>query len=524
VAWRPGQAKRRLDVLDHLVQEASERGAGRIRLRTQLLRAQALLELGDPRALAEADAYCAGVDRLGDPLSRWQSLSRRAATAPLAGRLDEAAHLASRAERLAEDLSDADAVWIGDIQRWELARFTGERATYRRRRPGSAPPVESWPPWSALILAEQGDLEGAATILAGFSARQAWRPGVNAGYDLWFPAIAAEAAARCGSDQLRGDLYQLLAPYRGTQVGCGAWVAYCGAVDYYLGLLAAAQADHTAAAAHLDAATAQHLRLGAPRWAALSRQQQDRQQHYSNGRNRFRRDGNFWAVACGGAQAYVPHAKGLHDIAVLLAHPGQPIPAGDLAGIITRSRGESALDRQALAAYRARLRDLDDDIAEADSNRDLERAARARAERDALVAELTRSVGRGGATPAAGRRNRKGPENRNHPHPARPAPPRQPPPGPGLPLAGSCSHRDDLQLSTRPTPHLGTMRPARQPAAQRNRKAPTSTSTSRQRSGREILSGRPPHNRVSRLCRCTEEIICASRAQQSSSMRQVNNR
>jgi len=58
------------------------------------------------------------------------------ATALLAGRLDDAADQASRAERLAEDLGDADAVWIGDIQRWELARFTGERATYRRRRSG----------------------------------------------------------------------------------------------------------------------------------------------------------------------------------------------------------------------------------------------------------------------------------------------------------------------------------------------------------------------------------------------------
>jgi hypothetical protein len=395
-AWRPGQANQRLDVLGHLAREAPGPDAGRIRLRTQLLRAQALLELGDPRALDETDAYCAGADRLGDPLSRWQSISRRAATSLLAGRLDDAADLASRAERLAEDLGDADAVWIGDIQRWELARFTGERATYRRRRPGSAPPVETWPPWPALILAERGDLDGAATVLAGFSVRQAWGPGVTAGYDLWFPAIAAEAAARCGSGQLRGDLYQLLAPYSGTQVGCGAWVAYCGAVDYYLGLLAAARADHIAAAGHLDAATAQHLRLGAPRWAALSRQRQDRQQHHPNGRNRFRRDGTVWAVAYDGVQAHVPHVKGLHDIAVLLAHPGQPVSASDLAGTITRSRGEPALDRQALAAYRARLRDLDDDIAEADSHNDPERAARARTERDALIAELTRSLGRGG--------------------------------------------------------------------------------------------------------------------------------
>jgi hypothetical protein len=72
------------------------------------------------------------------------------------------------------------------------------------------------------------------------------------------------------------------------------------------------------------------------------------------------------------------------------------VPASDLAGTIAPSRGEPALDRRALAEYRARLRDLDDDIADAESGHDPERAARARVERDALVAELTRAVGRGG--------------------------------------------------------------------------------------------------------------------------------
>ena len=72
------------------------------------------------------------------------------------------------------------------------------------------------------------------------------------------------------------------------------------------------------------------------------------------------------------------------------------MPASDLAGTIAPSRGELALDRRALAEYRARLRDLDDDIADAESGHDPERAARARVERDALVAELTRSIGRGG--------------------------------------------------------------------------------------------------------------------------------
>ena len=325
-------------------------------------------------------------------------LSRRAAIELLAGRLDDAADLAARAAHLAGQLGDADALWIADIQRWELARFTGGRGGYRRGRPGSLPPVETWAPWRALILADAGEPGAAAAALAGFTAGQAWGPGISAGYDLWFPAIAAEAAARCGTGELRAGLYELLAPYAGTQVGCGAWVAYCGAVDYYMGLLAAAQGNDAAAAAHLDSATGQHLRLGAPRWAELSRQQLDRLRPRPGapGHGTFRPAGAVWVVAFDGTRTHVPDSKGLHDIAVLLARPGQPVPASDLAGTISPSRGEPALDRRALAAYRARLRDLDDDIADAESSHDAERATRAGLEREALVAELARSVGRGG--------------------------------------------------------------------------------------------------------------------------------
>ena len=398
VRWRPGQAGARLEVLGRLDGSGSGPEAGGLRHVTRLLRAQALLELGDPGSLAEIEAYCSGADRLGDPASRWQALSRRAAVELLAGRPDGAAGLAARAAHLAGQLGDADALWIADIQRWELARFTGGRGDYRRSRPGSLPPVETWAPWRALILADAGDPGAAAAALAGFTAGQAWGPGVSAGYDLWFPAIAAEAAARCGTGELRAGLYELLVPYAGTQVGCGAWVAYCGAVDYYLGLLAAAEGNDRAAAAHFDSATGQHLRLGAPRWAELSRRPLNRlpPRPGDPGRGTFRPAGAVWVVAFGGTRTHVPDSKGLHDIAVLLARPGQPVPASDLAGMIAPSRGEPALDRRALATYRARLRDLDDDIADAESSHDPERATRARLERDALVAELARSVGRGG--------------------------------------------------------------------------------------------------------------------------------
>ena len=397
VRWAPGQAGLRLEVLSRLERVAPGGPGGGLRHVCRLLRSEALLELGDPAALGEVAAYCATAERLGDLASRWQALSRRAAIEMFGGRVDAARDLASRAAELAERLGDADALWITDIQRWELGRFTG-RGSYRRARPDSLPPVETWAPWRALVLADAGDEAAAAAALTGFTADQAWGPGVNGGYDLWFPAIAAEAAARCGTGALQAGLYRLLEPYAGTQVGCGAWVAYCGAVDYYLGLLASAQGNDDAAAAHLEAATAQHERLGAALWAELSRQQSSRlkQRPGRAGSCRFQRAGAVWSVAFSGAEAHVPDAKGLHDIAILLARPGQPVQATDLAGMSTPSRGEPALDRRALAEYRARLRDLDEDIAEADANQDTERAARARLEHEALVAELGRSVGRGG--------------------------------------------------------------------------------------------------------------------------------
>ena len=54
------------------------------------------------------------------------------------------------------------------------------------------------------------------------------------------------------------------------------------------------------------------------------------------------------------------------------------------------------LDKEAIAEYRARLRALEDDLSEAESWNDAGRAARARAERDAIAAELARGVGLGG--------------------------------------------------------------------------------------------------------------------------------
>jgi hypothetical protein len=164
-------------------------------------------------------------------------------------------------------------------------------------------------------------------------------------------------------------------------------------VDHYLGLLAVSLAEHSAAADHLTAAVAQHHQLGASAWAQLSALEQarlDRATPTAATPNRFQREGAVWHIAYRGKTIRMPDAKGIRDIAMLLARPHEPVPAAQLAGLVAPAGAAPVLDDQARAAYKARLTELDEDIDDATVGNDLERAARATAERDALISELTR--------------------------------------------------------------------------------------------------------------------------------------
>ena len=399
VCWQPGSASERLTVVDELMALTRQLRSADLTVQARLLRATALLELGASAAHAELDLFCRESEQLGDAVARWEARSRQAAAALLAGRLEEADTLIAAAGQAAEDTGNADAILIHDIQRWELARFQAGRGGYRRRHPDAAPPVETWPPWLALQAAESGDLERAAAVMAGFPVEESDGPGATTGYDLWFPSIAAEAAARCGTSSQRRQLYQRLLPLAGTHVVCGAAVAYAGAVDHYLGLLAASLGEPSAATAHLAAAAAQHHQLGATAWARLSTQERARlgQAAATAGTaNLFRRDGAVWHITYRGQAIRMPDAKGLRDIATLLARPGELVRATQLAGLVTPAGADPVLDDRARAAYKARLTELDQDIDDATASNDPERAARAAAERDALISELTHALGLGG--------------------------------------------------------------------------------------------------------------------------------
>ena len=80
----------------------------------------------------------------------------------------------------------------------------------------------------------------------------------------------------------------------------------------------------------------------------------------------------------------------MDDLAVLLSQPGREVHCLELAGAgaLETDTGE-VIDARARREYEARIRDLQDDIDEADADHDLARAERARAELDALVDHLT---------------------------------------------------------------------------------------------------------------------------------------
>lgn len=119
----------------------------------------------------------------------------------------------------------------------------------------------------------------------------------------------------------------------------------------------------------------------------------------------FRQEGEFWTVAFEGAAFRLKDSKGLHYIAALLRGPGREIHALDLVAPMAAVGAEAAvvagdagviLDPEAKAQYRARLDELEDELAEAERFHDPERAARASEEREFIAHEIASAVGLGG--------------------------------------------------------------------------------------------------------------------------------
>ena len=142
--------------------------------------------------------------------------------------------------------------------------------------------------------------------------------------------------------------------------------------------------------------------------------------------NMFQREGDYWTLSYQGRTVRAADAKGLRDIATLIARPGRELHVADLIAATDPATGRSdertrtqllrghivgTSARRACSRRRtARLLELRDDLEEAEANADLGRAEAARTEMDTIAGELAAALGLGGrARPQsdAGERARK---------------------------------------------------------------------------------------------------------------------
>lgn len=158
-------------------------------------------------------------------------------------------------------------------------------------------------------------------------------------------------------------------------------------------------------------------RIGTPRESELESEQEENA-------NVFRREGDVWALTYQNETCRLKDAKGLRYLAFLLRYPGKEIYAGELLSRVGKGRAaciisESAmlngqelleyglrvdepnnrewvLDGQATAAYKHRLTELREELAEAQHFNDAVRAEKLQEEIDFFVKELTSTMGFGG--------------------------------------------------------------------------------------------------------------------------------
>ncbi len=372
-----------------------------------------------------------------------------------AGRLADAERAANEAFEAGMQVGDADTVaYFGSqivILRWIAGRSAEvlELAAETAQHPTLTPANHAFNASFAALAAECGELDRARAALTRMRGRLHAIPQNSAWLATMFSAV--EAARRVGDLEVAREAAELLEPYADFPVLGSLAVICLGSTRRPLGLAALTLGDIDQGIAWLEAAIADDERLGNRPLAAMTmadlalayaaRNQRDdrraaldlldraireadamdipvRAEQWRQLRSEIiepsaapvislvdeetgtiERRGTSWVLGVAGRKIVVPDLLGMNYLARLLTNPGVEFAAAALvaesgtalAGVAA-PRDQPVLDDRALAAYRRRVADLEDDIAEAERNADTERAARARLELDAVIDELSRTT------------------------------------------------------------------------------------------------------------------------------------
>jgi AAA ATPase domain len=380
----------------------------------------ALLEQGDVSGAEEqALAYERLARRLAIPRYGWLPEIWRALRAQLDGDPDGALEHAAAAEaigRLAHSFNAelmAFAVRLqAHLDRGTAAEYAGDVQALLAQAGPDLPAMYYAAP--ARLLLAAGEASQARALLRHLKAHpERGRPRDAEWLEChWAMAdLAISLDDRAAAALLAAEL----APHEKLWAVDGIGGAVFGTVAEQLGRLAAYLGRPDEAASYLAAARDRYERAGTPALLARLGARAPGAEVPPPGvdgpaaAGRLQRTGPVWQVEWRGRHSTVPDSKGIRDLAVLLGHPGQPVPALDLVeaggGPPAAAAGGSlgpVLDATARRAYKQRLADLEEELAEAEDNADLGRLEMLRAERSMLAAELAAALGLGGRDRFAG--------------------------------------------------------------------------------------------------------------------------
>lgn len=429
----PEHAQARLAAADEIVSCARAVNDSKLQLLGRRIRVVAQLELGSIDAVdAEIAAYAATADRLGQVVYAWYVPLWRAMRAAMEGRVVASRQLLAEAARVGELAHSENAGLLVPSHQAMLACELHAPEVAVQYFAGLAelfPDYELMTrPALAYACATGGDVRSATAVLRRVEL-------IDYGLDElgseWLPALVmlGHAAALCSFDGLARELYDVLLPHRHLHAIDGIGGFFIGSVERPLGMLAALLGDRAAASEHFETALDHHRRMRAhllvagtlrDAGVALGDSQMtdaaiamltsldlggddppfDGQPELARAVNTFRRDGDGWVIGFdGGAPVRLRHTKGMSDLARLLGRPGQELHVLDLVAdgptVVASSTGE-LIDDQARRNYRARLAEIDEELAAADDAGNAMASERLLAERDALVAEVSAAYGLGG--------------------------------------------------------------------------------------------------------------------------------
>jgi hypothetical protein len=216
-----------------------------------------------------------------------------------------------------------------------------------------------------------------------------------------------EAALAVSDLEVVENAARLLTPYSGRAVFNAGAVMFHGVTDDTLARAAALLGDPEAAGRLQSRALETYEHIGAQWWRdrlkAWRPLEPDRPSAGLRRVHLHPTPGGLWLVGPDGSAAPLPALRGFRHLRELLRRPGQPVAALDLVaggtggtGGVAQSGLGDLLDKQALIAYRQRLRDIDQELAEAQDWADIGRLDAIHDERDALLSELARATGLGG--------------------------------------------------------------------------------------------------------------------------------